>query len=293
MMRVTDVHKAIDGKPILRGVSFTIEPGKIIGLVGRNGEGKTTLLRTLVGVYDPDQGSVSYDSKDIHTHTHAACKQDVVFVPDAPTALEMYTIRECAAWYGMIYPKFDLFFFTSAMERFKLPMHKRVRTLSKGMKMLFSTALGLATKAGLILFDEPTNGVDAVAKKQLLSLIVDSLHENNSIVISSHMLSELDRIADSVVLLRDGRTDDIWELELLREQMKKLQVVFNGDKSPMWLHREDVFVLQQVGRVYTVILESNEAMAELQEMKPLLVDELPLTLEDWFIGKAGGNDDEA
>ncbi|MCU6340239.1 hypothetical protein KW823_27395, partial [Enterobacter quasiroggenkampii] len=69
--------------------------------------------------------------------------------------------------------------------------------------------------------------------------------------------------------------------------------VFNGDKSPMWLHREDVFVLQQVGRVYTVILESNEAMTELQELKPLLVDELPLTLEDWFIGKAGDNDDEA
>lgn len=291
MMQVTDVHKAIDGKSILRGASFAIEPGKITGLVGRNGAGKTTLLRTLVGIYDPDHGSVSFHGNDIHKHT--ACKQDIVFVPDAPTALEMYTIRECAAWYGMIYPNFDLFFFTSAMERFKLPMNKKVRTLSKGMKMLFGTALGLATKAKLILFDEPTNGVDAVAKKQLLSLIVNSLEEHNSIVISSHMLSELDRIADSVVLLQEGRTDDIWELEHLRERMKKLQVVFNGDKPPMWLHREDVFVLQQVGRVHTVILEADEAMAALQELNPLLVDELPLTLEDWFIGKAGGNDDEA
>ncbi|MBG9735880.1 ATP-binding cassette domain-containing protein [Paenibacillus alvei] len=291
MMQVTDVHKAIDGKAILRGASFTIEPGKITGLVGRNGAGKTTLLRTLVGIYDPDHGSVLFHGTDIHKH--AACKQEVVFVPDAPTALEMYTIRECAAWYGMIYPNFDLFFFTSAMERFKLPMNKRVRTLSKGMKMLFSTALGLATKAKLILFDEPTNGVDAVAKKQLLSLIVNSLDEHNSIVISSHMLGELDRMADTVVLLQEGRTDDIWELEHLRERMKKLQVVFNGDKPPMWLHRADVFVLQQVGRVNTVILETDEAMAALQELNPLLVDELPLTLEDWFIGKAGDNDDEA
>lgn len=291
MMQVEAIHKAIDGRPILRGISFTIEPGRIMGLVGRNGTGKTTLMRTLVGIYDPDQGSVAFEGMDIHKYPEL--KRDVVFVPDAPVALEAYTIRECAAWYGQIYPNFDLFYFTEAMERFKLPMNKRVRTLSKGMKMLFSTALGLSTKARLILFDEPTNGVDAVAKKQLLSLIVESLREDSSILISSHMLNELDRIADTVVLLRDGRTDETWDLEQLRQHMKKLQVVFTATEPPAWLAREDVFVLQQVGRVYTVMLESDEAFTALKLEEPMLIDELPLSLEDWFMWKSGGDGDAA
>lgn len=291
MMQVDAIHKAIDGRTILRGVSFTIEPGRITGLVGRNGTGKTTLMRTLVGIYDPDQGRVAFEGMDIHKYPEL--KRDVVFVPDAPVALDMYTIRECAAWYGQIYPNFDLFYFTEAMERFKLPLNKRVRTLSKGMKMLFSTALGLSTKARLILFDEPTNGVDAVAKKQLLSLIVESLREDSSILISSHMLNELDRIADTVVLLRDGRTDEAWDLERLRQNMKKLQVVFTETEPPAWLQREDVFVLQQVGRVYTVMLESDEAFAALERNNPMLVDELPLSLEDWFTWKSGGDGDAA
>lgn len=287
MMQVEAVHKSIDGKPVLRGVSFGIEPGRIVGLVGRNGTGKTTLMRTLVGIYSPDQGSVTFDG--ISVHRYPELKRDIVFVPDAPTALESYTIRESARWYAQIYPNFDLFYFTEAMEEFKLPLNKRIRSLSKGMKMLFSTALGLATKARLILFDEPTNGIDAVAKKQLLSMIVGSLGEESSIVISSHMLHELDRIADTVVLMRDGRTEEVWELEQLRKQIKKLQIVFATPESPAWLNEPEVFILQQVGRVYTVILESEAALEALEREEPMLIDELPLSLEDWFTWKSGGD----
>ncbi|WII38109.1 ABC transporter ATP-binding protein [Paenibacillus thiaminolyticus] len=287
MMQVEAVHKSIEGKPILRGVSFAIEPGRIVGLVGRNGTGKTTLMRTMVGIYSPDQGRVAFDG--ISVHRYPELKRDIVFVPDAPTALESYTIRECASWYAQIYPNFDLFYFTEAMENFKLPLNKRVRSLSKGMKMLFSTALGLATKARLILFDEPTNGIDAIAKKQMLSLIVGSLDEESSILISSHMLHELDRIADTVVLLREGRTEEVWELEQLRQQIKKLQIVFGKPEPPAWLYEPDVFVLQQVGRVYTVIVESEAALEALKREEPMLIDELPLSLEDWFTWKSGGD----
>ncbi|UHA74920.1 ABC transporter ATP-binding protein [Paenibacillus sp. 481] len=289
MIQVQAVHKHIEGKAVLNGAHFHIPPGRVIGLIGRNGTGKTTLMRTMAGIYTPDQGTVCFEDIDIHRRPEV--KRDVVFIPDAPDALESYTIKQCANWFAMLYPSFDYFFFMEAMERFRLPIHKPVRKLSKGMKMLFSTALGLATRARFIMLDEPTNGVDAVAKKQLLSLIMESLREDASILISSHMLHELDRIADTVVLLRDGRTDEIWELESLRMEVRKMQVVFPDAEPPTWLQQEGIYVLQQVGRVYTVLLESAVAVNTLRGAETILLEELPLSLEDWFTWKSGGDGD--
>ncbi|WP_028544680.1 ATP-binding cassette domain-containing protein [Paenibacillus taiwanensis] len=291
MLRIESVHKKIDDKQVLSGVSLCIQPGTIIGLIGRNGTGKTTLMRTIVGIYDPDQGQVMID--DINVHKRAQSKKDVVFIPDSPVALEGYTLQQCAQLFGRIYPNFDGFFFLEAMERFQLPVGKPVRSLSKGMKMLFSTALGLATRARVIMLDEPTNGVDAVAKKHLLALIMESVTPDSAILISSHMLHELDRIADTVVLLRDGRTDEQWTLEDLRSQVRKLQVVFAEQEPPAWLQQEQVHVLQQVGRVFTVLIESEQLYGTLRQQDTLLIEELPLTLEDWFSWKSGGDGDVA
>ncbi|MCG7408545.1 ABC transporter ATP-binding protein [Paenibacillus sp. ACRRX] len=291
MLRIESVHKKIDDKQVLSGVSLHIQPGTIIGLIGRNGTGKTTLMRTIVGIYDPEQGQVMID--DINVHKLAQSKRDIVFIPDSPIALEGYTLQQCAQLFGSIYPNFDGFFFHEAMERFHLPVNKPVRSLSKGMKMLFSTALGLATRARVIMLDEPTNGVDAVAKKHLLALIMESVTPDSAILISSHMLHELDRIADTVVLLRDGRTDEQWALEDLRSQVRKLQIVFTEHEPPAWLQQEQVYVLQQVGRVFTVLIESEELYGTLRQQDTLLIEELPLTLEDWFSWKSGGDGDVA
>lgn len=291
MLRIEQVHKMIDRKAVLDGVSFEIKSGTITGLIGRNGTGKTTLLRTMAGIYTPNQGRVLW--KDADVHRHAELKRDIVFVPDAPTALESYTIKRCAELYAKIYPTFDRDYFNESIERFKLPADRTVRNLSKGMKMLFSTALGLATCAQMILLDEPTNGVDAVAKKQLLTLIMEAVTPERCILISSHMLQELDRIADSIVLLRDGRTEQQWSLDELRSKVRKLQVVFATAEQSAWLSHPGVHILQQTGRMHTVLIESEELYEALQQEPTLLVDELAISLEDWFVWKSGGDGDVA
>lgn len=291
MLRMEQIHKMIDRKAVLNGVSFEMQPGTITGLIGRNGTGKTTLLRAMVGIYNPDQGEVLLNGKDVHRH--AELKRDIVFVPDAPTALEGYTIKRCAELYAKIYPTFDRDYFDDTIVRFQLPANRSVRNLSKGMKMLFSTALGLATRAQVILLDEPTNGVDAVAKKQLLTLIMEAVTPERCILISSHMLNELDRIADSIVLLRDGRTEEQWYLEELRGKVRKLQIVFASAEQPAWLSQPGVHILQQTGRMHTVLIESEELYEALQQEQTLLVDELAISLEDWFVWKSGGDGDVA
>lgn len=102
------------------------------------------------------------------------------------------------------------------------------------------------------------------------------------------MLNELDRIADKVILLQQGRTDKVVDIHHLRRKVKKLQIAFSAAESTASLATEGIFILQQVGRVYTVIVQSEAALISLQQAKPLFIDEMPLLLEDWFIWQAGG-----
>ncbi|MGG1314092.1 ATP-binding cassette domain-containing protein [Cohnella laeviribosi] len=289
MLTVCNLRKTIDRKPVLRQVSFSVGPGQVAGLVGRNGSGKTTLLKTMAGIFTPDSGEVRYGETSIAAHPEA--KREVVFIPDSPEALYGYTAYGCADLYANIYPRFDMLFFKETMKRFGLPLDKNIKHFSKGMKMLFSTGLGIATRAQFVLLDEPTNGIDPIAKKQVLTLLMEAAADGTSLIISSHLLDELERIADKVLLLKDGTVETYETGDEANAGIAKLQVVFRGEAPAAWLASPEVKVLEHVGRVYTLLVSrapSSSAYGELEAMKPLLMEPLPLRLEDLFAWKLGG-----
>ncbi|WP_080832341.1 ABC transporter ATP-binding protein [Cohnella massiliensis] len=300
MLTARNLRKTIERKPVLHHIDFSLAPGQVAGLIGRNGSGKTTLLKTLAGILTPDEGEVSCGGMPIHAHPEA--KREVVFIPDSPEALYGYTAYGCADLYGMIYPRFDKTFFLEAMKRFGLPVGKNIKHFSKGMKMLLGTALGLATRAGFVLLDEPTNGIDAIAKKQMLTLLMEAAADGTALVISSHMLDELERIADMVLLLKDGTIEVHDRNGDAYPELVKVQVVFRGDAPEEWLSSPRVKVLERVGKVYTLLLGNEagpraflagaepqaSAYGELEAMEPLLLEPLPLKLEDMFEWKLGG-----
>jgi ABC-2 type transport system ATP-binding protein len=183
MLAVKNLSKAIDGQDVLKGVDFTLEQGQVVGVVGRNGAGKTTLFKTMAGVLFPDSGTVEYEGQSIHRMPET--KQNIVFIPDSTEALFSYTPWDSALLYSQIYSTFDKAFFTDTMRRLELPLHRKVRQFSKGMKMMFSTVLGLSTKAPFLLLDEPTNGIDAIAKKEVMKLLIEAAEEGTTLVISS------------------------------------------------------------------------------------------------------------
>lgn len=288
-MRVKQISKKIKGKDVLSNIDFSIKTGNIIGIVGRNGAGKTTLLRTIVGILDPTEGDVLIDNVSIFNNPKL--KEQIIFVPDSSEAMKSYSTKEILYVYKNIYPSFDEKYFFALMERFSLPHVKKIGHYSKGMKALFSLIIAFSTKAKYILLDEPTDGLDVIVKKRVLKMLVEEVATNNvSVIISSHRLDELEFMANEIIMIKDGKVESHYELDTLKNQFRKAQVVFS-EYMPDEL-AEELTIIQQTGRVYTIIFEAgNELLSEkLADCKPLLYEELPITLEDLFVAKLGGDE---
>ncbi|MBB5173285.1 ABC-2 type transport system ATP-binding protein [Texcoconibacillus texcoconensis] len=290
MMKVERITKVVQKETILNDINFNVELGHIIGVVGRNGVGKTTLLRTMVGILLPTNGDVMIDEASIFKQP--AKKQDVMFVPDSPEALKQYSTNEIVRIYEATYHRFDRNYFYELMERFSLPTVKKITHYSKGMKALFSLILAFSTRAKYILLDEPTDGLDVIVKKQILQFLIEEVADGDvSIIISSHRLDELEFMCDEIILMKDGSIESHYELAEMKTMYKKVQVVFEKE-MPADVTKH-VNILNQTGRVYTLIIDQSDEEAEqvIANHQPVLFEELPISLEDLFVTKLGGDSD--
>lgn len=288
MLTVQQLSKTIDRQPVLDDIDFTVGAGEIIALVGRNGAGKTTLLRTMVGIIRPDTGDVRYGPASIFEKSEL--KRDVIFVPDSADALKHYTVNEAAALYESIYPTFNRSTFRATLTRYNID-NKKIRQLSKGQKAMVTLSLAFAVQAKYYLLDEPTDGLDVVAKADVLKLMIAQVEARNcSIIVSSHQLHELERIADRIIMIEKGRVKAIMSLEEARETSVKLQVVFNDQVPVELLERKDIEIINVTGRV--ALFMAKERTKELDTFvdahDPMLVEEIPMSLEDVFRVQLGG-----
>ncbi|WP_078430436.1 ABC transporter ATP-binding protein [Alkalihalobacterium alkalinitrilicum] len=289
MIEINQLSKSIHNHEVLNDINFELKPGNIIGLIGRNGAGKTTLLRLLVGILLPTKGDVLLDGKSIYQYPEV--KKEIVFVPDSPEALKNYATQEIVKLYKQIYPNFDEKYFYDLLERFSLPKTRKIGNYSKGMKALFALVLAFSTRAKYILLDEPTDGLDVIVKKKILRYIIEEVAEQQvSVIISSHRLDELEFMADQIIVIKDGTIDSNYDLDEMKKSYRKVQVVFKG-YLPNELS-EQVNVLSQSGRVYTLLLDGDLAKkeAEIKKHEPLLYEELSVVLEDIFVAKLGGEE---
>ncbi|WP_144507636.1 ABC transporter ATP-binding protein [Bacillus thuringiensis] len=283
MLKVTSLKKTIDSQTILDDVSFTLQRGSIIGLLGRNGVGKTTLLRTMVGILDPDEGSVTYEDTDIHKNPET--KQKIVYVPDSTNILNGYTVKEIVKFYKTVYTAFDEVYFYELLERFNLP-NKRIRSYSKGMKALLAIILAISTKAEYIILDEPTNGLDPIVKRQILQFLVGEVAEKEiTIFVSTHHLDEVEQIADTIIILKGHTISSITSLDDTKSRFAKIQVAYERSLPQKLENLSNIKILNQTGKVYTILIEGNVAttLEKFYKEQPLLIEELTMSLEDVFV----------
>ena len=194
LLKITNVTKKYHHFKALNNVSMTLESGKIIGLLGPNGSGKTTLIKIINGLLKDYEGEVLVDGKNVGIDS----RKIISYLPDW-----MY-IKDVLSIFSDLYEDFDKENCLTLMNRFKLDKGMKIKEMSKGMKEKFQLSLVMSRKAKLYILDEPIAGVDPAAREVILDVILNNYEEDALVLISTHLISDLETIFDDVVFLKDG-----------------------------------------------------------------------------------------
>ena len=289
MIQVTDAVKRFDGFTALDGASITVPDGAIYGLVGPNGAGKSTLIRHLTGILRADSGEILVDGEPIYENP--AKKALLAVIPDDWYYFSSASLRDMMRFYRGFYPTFDMERYEKFREVFEIPEKAMLRRLSKGMQKQAAFWLAMSCRPKYLILDEPVDGLDPVMRRQVWSLMMGDVAENGTtVLVSSHNLQELEDVCDHVGIMNRGKVLLERSLSDLQENIVKLQVVWNTPEPPALPPEMNVLHVSNVGRVYTYIVRGNAAAVStaLSVLQPMMLEALPLSLEEIFIYELGG-----
>ena len=292
MIEARNVVKAFDGFRALDGLTMTVPKGSVYGLVGPNGAGKSTLLRHVTGIYRQDSGEVLLEGEPIYENP--AAKARISSIPDELYYFLSASTRDMARFLKGFYPRFDQNRYKTLRDLFSQVDEKRpMRRLSKGMQKQAAFWLSLCCRPEVLVLDEPVDGLDPVMRRQVWSLIMaDVAQEGTTVLVSSHNLRELEDVCDRVGILSHGKVLIERSLTDLQENLVKMHVVFQERELPKLPEDLEVLHVSQVGRIHTLIVRGNatDVTNRLAVYAPILMEALPLTLEEIFIYELGGED---
>ncbi|HVP91133.1 MAG TPA: ABC transporter ATP-binding protein [Terriglobales bacterium] len=229
LLRIRHLSKSFGRKHVLEDLDVAIEGGRVYGLLGRNGEGKTTLARILMGVIPADGGGVLYKGRPIGFRD-SAYKREFGYVPEDPFFYEDMTVRALLDFNARFYPKWDPKRAASDLERFALDQNSRIGTLSRGMKLKLGLAVALAAAPEFLILDDPTSGLDVPTRQDFLRDIIRELAASGTTVLfATHMVHELERIVERLLVLHGGRLilDEDFE-KVKAERQARLEDIFVG-----------------------------------------------------------------
>ncbi len=285
MTEIKNLTKSFnDDKIVLENLNCTIKDNAIYGLVGANGAGKSTLLRLITSIYKSDSGSILIDNKEVFDNEDI--KQDIVFVPDDLYFYSNYTLIDMAEYYKSLYQSFDMNYLINHANTLKLNINAKLSSYSKGMKRQCALLCALATKAKYMLFDETFDGLDPVIRKYFKSLLADLMIDNKrTIIMTSHNLRELEDICDNLGLLYKGSILFESDIDTIKTNMFKVQVSLKSDFNKSTFKGLKILSYKKIGSVATLIIndDKKDSRVILEKLKPLILDYLPLTLEEVFI----------
>ena len=284
MIEVIDVSKSFGDFLALDKINIKVNKGTIHGIIGENGAGKTTLLQMLAGVYDVEEGSILLEGEDIYENNMV--KKRIGYVADRNQYFKDYKVREIMIFYSGIYDSFSKDDFIIYNKIFKLDLNKKIRQLSKGMQMRLALMLNLSINPDILILDEPTSGLDAIVKKELMDIIIAQVYEKDlTVVISSHHISELEKFCDEFTILNRGKIKYQSNIEKIKENVKKLQVVFKNDVEDEIKKIEDIINIEKMGSVYYIVTDNygEKLVEDLNKLGAYLIENIGITLEEIFI----------
>ena len=283
-LRMEGVGKRFRGVPVLQGIAWSVPVGSVCGLIGPNGAGKTTLLRLLLGLIVPDAGTIEVLGEHLGVE-NAGVRERVHYVASDPAAVPPFRVGEWIHYASLAYPRWDAPRAARMLDALELPSRRLVRELSAGQRTSLQIAVAAASRPDLLLLDEPTNGLDVLVKTQVLQLVIDmAAAEGTTLVIATHHIEDVERLADRLAVLYDGRLIAQGELDALKASLHRLQVVFPGDWPGEIESDPRVVRVERQGKVAMLTVEGplEPVQEACRSRGAVLVEPLDLDLTDIF-----------
>lgn len=217
MLKCNNIVKKYITKTAVNGISLEIEGGKIYALLGPNGSGKTTLMKMVAGLIKPTSGSITYQGLPIGVESKAT----IAYMPTETFFYNYMTVKDVGKYYNDFFSDFDQNRYEELIERMELNMNDKAKNLSSGLAAKLKIAATLARNAELYMLDEPLNGIDIIAREKIITTILESAKEDITLVISSHLVDELEKIIDHAIFIKSGTLELVGDAENLRETKGK------------------------------------------------------------------------
>lgn len=215
-------------KTVLDNISFEVPTGSVYGLLGRNGVGKSSAVRCLLGQQKPTAGRITLFGQDVWKH-RARLMEKVGVIPEEPDAPADMTAKQIVGFCSNLYPTWDVNSVNQRLARFNVPMNVAFGSLSKGQKGQVALALALGSSPELLVLDDPTLGLDVVARKNFFEELVGELADRGmTVIITSHDLTGIERIADRVGIIKDNKLVVNEEIETLKAKFRRIRYPNKG-----------------------------------------------------------------
>ena len=214
ILQVENLTKSFGDLVLFENIFLGLSEGQRVGLIAKNGSGKSTWMKMAAGLIVPDEGEMTLDGVKISAET----KKHIAYMPTEGYFYSYMKIKDVGRYYQDFFDDFDAQQFEKLIADMDLEMNMKVRNLSSGMMAKLKIAVTLSRKAELYLLDEPLNGIDLLARDEVVNTILTNMSDNASVVISSHLVEELERIIDKAIFMKDGQIVLMGDVEEIRQE---------------------------------------------------------------------------
>jgi len=235
MIQIQNLHFGYRRKKVFTGLNLQLQPGHIYGLLGKNGTGKSTLLKNMAGLLFPDEGSVNVLGFAPEKR-QPAFLQDIFMVPEE-FFLPDIPIEHLVKYHAPFYPKFNDDQFNRYITEFDIPRSNTLQKMSYGQKKKVLISFGLACNTSVLLMDEPTNGLDIMSKSQFRKVMAGCVDETKCIVISTHQVKDLENLIDRITIIDEGKILFDQTVENITRKLS-FHISFDNEEIKQALHRE-------------------------------------------------------
>jgi ABC-2 type transport system ATP-binding protein len=286
IVELNHVTKDYGSNTALSNVSLEVPAGVVFALLGENGAGKTTAIRLMLGLTEPTRGGIRVLGLDSRREG-LAIRSRVGYLPERPTLYEWMTAAEIGWFTAGFYPEGFEQQFRTLVSGFRVPLDRKLSQLSKGMRAKVALSLAMAHQPELLILDEPTSGLDTMVRREFLESMVDIAAEGRTVLLSSHQIGEVERVADFVAIIHGGQLLAVERLDQMKQSTLELTITVNDAAAPLVPIPGQIIHQRRHGRQWDVLIRSLDP-ADLERLRfadgIIAIESRTPSLEEIFIG---------